>query len=422
MTLDDKEHKLVVTQVSKGNNTTTAKVTLNAGETGVTQPFQLTTPKDGATIVSPDNSVEFTGLGTTGSTVEIMNTYNSRVVASSTVGSDGTWKSSGVLGFGEQKLRAKVTLPGNGIENTYFAVTVKAAEGVTQPFEVSSPSHNSTVVAPTNLVDFAGKGTTDSTVEIINTYNGRVVATTKVADNGTWKVTGGVGFGVQNLKAVTTLPSGSQSELPLTITVNATQGVSKPFALTTPKNGDTVIAPNNEVTFSGEGTTGAKVEIWTVNGGASRVVAAATVGENGTWTTGKGFLSHQGYNLQARYSINGGQPTLTPFSITVKASANVIQPFALTNPRDGDTVVTPNGMVTFKGVGAAGAKVEIINDLGGAFERVVASGTVQTDGTWSATGGLNPNQTYPLWYSHTPGANGGAQADGTFTITTTPTK
>ena len=94
----------------------------------------------------------------------------------------------------------------------------------------------------------------------------------------------------------------------------------------------------------------------------------------------------------------------------------VINPFAIQTPADGATVVAADHMVTFTGTGAAGATVELINDLGGPWERVVARATVGHDGTWTATGGLG-FQTYPLAYVHTPGELGGTPATGTTTVT-----
>lgn len=502
--VDDRKHVLEVTQTGKGNNTTRFMVTLNPENDGVTQPFELTTPADKSTVIAPSNEVTFTGKGTTGAQVEIMNASNSRVIGTDEIGQDGTWTTSGVVGFGDQKIRAKVTTNGQ-VQNTYIDIRVAASAGVTQPFELSTPADKSTVVAPTNEVTFTGKGTTDAVVEImnasnnrviasttvgsdgtwskaglvgfgdqkirakvttngvvqnvwidirveasagvtqpfaltspldgeeviaptnkvdftgtgttgdsvaiINTYNNRVVATTSIGTAGTWTKSGVLGFGTQNLRATVT-HQGVPTDHAFSVVVKAAAGVERPFAITTPENGATVVAPDNQVTFSGSGTTGARVTLTT---GSGRPVINTVVREDGTWSD-SGFLGHQYYELTTSYTTVGGTPVTGTTTLTVKASDAVINPFAITTPANGSTVVAPNNIVTFTGTGAADATVELINDPGGQFERVVARAIVRPDGTWTASGGLS-HQFYTLGYTHTPGTEGGTPANGTTTLT-----
>ncbi|WP_209559596.1 hypothetical protein [Frigoribacterium sp. PvP032] len=408
--VDDRKHVLEATQAGKGNNVTTSSVTLNPEGDGVDQPFALTAPQDGDTVVAPTNQVAFTGTGTTGDTVDVVNTYNGRVVATATIDDEGNWSGTGMIGFGVQNLKATVTHAGVGTDHP-LTITVNASAGVDQPFALTAPVNGATVIAPTNQVTFTGTGTTGDTVSIVNTYNGRVVASTTIDGAGNWSGIGSVGFGVQNLRATVT-HAGVGTDHPLTITVNPTAGIVQPYTLTAPVDGSTVVAPDNRVTFSGTGTTGARV-IFTA--GTGRQVINTIVDGHGNWSA-TGFLSHQWYELGTSYTLVGGTPVTGKTSLTVLASADVINPFVIQTPADGSTVVAPNNMVTFTGTGAAGATVELINDLGGSFERVVARATVKSDGTWTATGGLG-FQTYPLAYVHTPGALGGTPATGTVTVT-----
>jgi hypothetical protein len=412
--------------VGFGDQKIRAKVTTNgqvqntyidirvAASEGITQPFVLATPTDGETVIAPTNQVTFTGTGTTGARVEIMNASNNRVIASTTVGSDGTWSKAGLVGFGDQKIRAKVTTNGV-VQNVWIDIRVEASAGVTQPFALTSPLNGAEVIAPTNEVTFTGTGTTGDTVAIINTYNNRVVASTTVDSAGNWSKAGVLGFGTQNLRATVT-HQGVPADHPFSVIVKAAAGVERPFAITTPADGATVVAPDNQVTFSGTGTTGARVVLTT---GTGRPVINTIVREDGTWSD-SGYLGHQYYELGTSYTTVGGTPVTGTTSLTVKASDAVINPFAITTPANGSTVVAPNNMVTFTGTGAAGATVQIINDPNGQYERVVAQATVRPDGTWTASGGLS-HQLYTLGYTHThtPGTEGGTPATGTITLTIT---
>ncbi|MBD8611334.1 hypothetical protein IFT77_12650 [Frigoribacterium sp. CFBP 13729] len=408
--LDDRRHVLEVTQTGKGGNVTTSTVTINPEADGVSQPFELTAPKDGDTLTAPDNQVAFTGTGTTGDTVDIVNAYNGRVIATTTIGEDGTWSRTGSVGFGVQNLEAVVTRDGARTEHP-FTITLQASDGVEQPFALTDPKDGDTVIAPTNQVTFTGTGTTGDTVAIVNTYNGRVVATTTVDSKGTWSRTGSVGFGLQELRATVT-HAGVPADHPLTITVKASTGVEGPFTLVAPADASTVVAPDNQVTFSGTGTTGARVVL---TAGTGRQVVNTIVDDFGNWSA-TGYLSHQWYELGISYTVPGSAPVTGTTTVTVVKTDAVINPFAIQTPADGATVVAADHMVTFTGTGAAGATVELINDLGGPWERVVARATVGHDGTWTATGGLG-FQTYPLAYVHTPGELGGSPATGTTTVT-----
>jgi len=403
--LDARKHVLEVTQSGKGNNTTVSTVTLNPDDDGVTGPFVLATPTNGSTVIAPTNQVSFTGTGTTGARVEIMNAYNSRVIGTATIDDAGNWITSGSVGFGKHKIRAKVTLNG-AVENTYIDITVAASDGVVQPFRMTAPTNGQTLVAPDNQVRFTGVGTTGDTVQIRNTYNGRVIATTTVDEAGAWTTTGGVGFGVQNLTAVVT-HAGTPTENPFTITLKSSEGVVKPFTLDAPTNGSTVIAPDNQVTFRGTGTTGDTVQI--LNVWNDRIVASTTVDAAGNWSKA-GYLSFLPYDLKAVVSHPGSAPVTVPFSVTVKRSAGVEGPFAVTTPANGSTVTAPDGRVTFTGTGTTGARVVMTAGNG----REVVNTTVNDQGTWTATGLLG-FQYYDLTTTYT--TPGGTPATGTHSLT-----
>ncbi|NIJ05827.1 Ig-like domain-containing protein [Frigoribacterium faeni] len=405
--LDNKRHVLEVTQAGKGANTTVATVTINPDGTGVTQPFAFTSPSNGETVIAPKYEVTFTGRGTTGAVVEIMNAFNSRVIGTATIGEDGTWSTTGSVGSGNQKIRAKVDLNGT-IENNYIDIVVRKNAGVEQPFALVSPTNGQTIIAPTNKVTFTGRGTTGDTVQIVNTYNARVIDTATVGDTGTWSASGSVGFGTQNLNAVVT-HQGAVTDNPFTVIVKKTAGVEKPFAITAPANGATVVAPDGQVTFTGTGTTGARVVL---TAGSGRRVVDTLVGADGTWS-GTSYLTAQRYDLATSYTVPGGTPVTGTTTVVVQNSAGVEKPFAITTPADGSTVTAPDYRVTFSGTGTTGATVEMKAGNG----RQVIKTTVRDDGTWTATGDLN-HQRYTLDVTYTP--KDGDPVTTTHTVTVAP--
>ena len=356
-------------------------------------------------------SLTMRGTGEPDAQITVREQGHVTVIGSAKVLVNGTWNLA-TLDLDDRRHVLEVTQTGKGNNVTTSTTTINPEnEGVAQPFALTAPQDGDTVIAPDNRVTFTGTGTTGDTVAIVNTYNGRVVTTTTIDAAGNWTGTGNVGFGVQNLKAVVTHGDVSTDHR-LSITVNATAGVDLPYDLTNPADGSTVVAPDNRVTFTGTGATGARVIL---TAGTGRQVVNTLVDGNGNWTA-TGTLTHQYYELGTSYTRPGGTPVTGTTTLTVLATDAVILPFAIETPADGDTVIAPDNQVTFTGTGAAGATVELINDPGGSYERIVARTVVDNDGTWTATGYLS-HQFYNLTYAHTPGDLGGDQADGITSLT-----
>lgn len=408
--LDGRKHELVVSQAGTGKNVTTATVTLNPE--AIAEGLVITSPVDNATVVAADNMVPFSGTGEPGAKV-VLKAQNGREVINTTVGDDGKWSATGFLGHQWYELATVYTVPGEAPVNGKTHVTVLAEAPVTQPFSVTTPAENSTVIAPDNRVDFAGKGTAGATI-VIKAQNGREVIRTTVANNGTWSATGVLGFQWYELDTISTRKDGTVESGKLHITVKASAGVTQPFSLSTPADNSSVVAPDNMVTFTGKGTTGATVVLRAQNG---RAVITTIVDDKGNWSA-KGFLGFQWYELDTEYTAPGAAVVVGKTHVTVLKSADVINPFTIDSPANGSTVAAPGGVITFSGKGASGATVQIINDKGGAFERDVINTKVKEDGTWSAIGYVNPNHSYPNWtFVHTPGAAGGSAAQGNYAVT-----
>lgn len=231
--------------------------------------------------------------------------------------------------------------------------------------------------------------------------------------SGTWALdTSDLVAGAHVLEVSQTGRGANTTVATVSVTVEAGgPGTTLPFTIAAPQNGSTVSAPFGRVAFSGTGAAGAQVVVRAGNG---RDVIDTTVGADGTWHS-LGLLGFMTYQLTTIYTAPGASPVVGDFSVTVVDPTSTIYPFSILSPAPGATVVAPNGQVTFIGIGAAGAHVQIVNDPGGPFERVVAQTTVRNDGTWAAVGFLS-HQLYTLSYSHEPGPAGGVPAHGYFSV------
>ncbi|NIJ05828.1 Ig-like domain-containing protein [Frigoribacterium faeni] len=255
------------------------------------------------------------GRGEAGATVAVREQGTQNVIGTATVLASGAWNTTVTLDDRKHVLEATQT--GKGANVTRATVTINPDDdGVSQPFALVSPTNGQTVVAPNDEVAFTGRGTTGDTVQIVNTYNGRVIDTATVRSDGTWSARGSVGPGVQNLTALVT-HRGTVTDNPFTIIVRSTPGADEPFAITAPADGSLVIAPDYHVTFTGTGSTGATVEMKAGNG---RQVMKTTVRDDGSWTA-VGELGHQRYTLDVIYTPAGGTPVTTTYTITVQPGA-----------------------------------------------------------------------------------------------------
>ncbi|KQQ28785.1 hypothetical protein [Frondihabitans sp. Leaf304] len=290
-------------------------ITVKAEE-GVT--FELTNPKDGGEVTRVNGLVDFTGKAKKNTSVEIWS--GGTVVATGLTGDTETWTAKGAnLPVGSHLLRAKVNT--NGVmQNVFFTVTVKAEQGVT--FELTNPKDGGEVTQVNGLVDFTGKAPKNTSVEIWS--GGTVVATGLTGDTEAWTAKGAkLPVGAQMLRAKVNT-NGAVQNVFFTVTVNEAVGTIQDFELTTPGADGHVDSfvqnGTNLATFTGLGTTGGHVEIWTTGNMASdRLVAMADVDSDGNWQA-TGGISNWTWNLEVRYTL-GGTTTVTPFTATIAAPA-----------------------------------------------------------------------------------------------------
>lgn len=265
------------------------------------------------------------------------------------------------------------------------AVTDELVASIT-PLSVATPAAGD-VVASVKPV-FAGQGHPGATIEIKNDED-QVLASTIVAEDGTWSVEllDEIAEGDHSLtivQAAGKVVSNASVDFNVTIPVELPEEPEEPQEPEVPENGFSVLAPalDEVVTtpnpvFSGKGEAGASVQ---VKGSSGRVLGAATVDENGDWSTTSNIaLPDGGYVGTVVHDLDGVSTTAAfSYSIKIPVAAPELG-FSLTSPAiDG---VTTSSNPVFNGTGTPGALVEVRGNSG----RVIASATVDENGTWSAT-------------------------------------
>ncbi len=235
------------------------QVTLNFSLPEVAPVFSVTSPTNGQTVDS--RTVTFTGIGTNGSTVNVLDTDGNRVTGTTAaVVVDGAWSTTGTYAADavvSQTVNVNQVTGGAGRGNATVTFTLPAAVPVSN-FSVTSPTNGQTVDSRT--VTFTGTGTNGSTVNVLDTDGNRVTGTTAaVVVDGAWsttgtyaadavvsqtvnvnQVTGGAGRG--NATVTFTLPAAAPVE-PITLDAPT---------ITSPTEGEVVTG--DQVTFEGTGT------------------------------------------------------------------------------------------------------------------------------------------------------------------------
>ncbi|WIE61995.1 hypothetical protein DEI97_002330 [Curtobacterium sp. MCLR17_032] len=419
--LEDREYQLVVAGVSKGNNVTTAEVTVNPGKSDV-DPLVISSPADGSITVNPTKTVQFAGTGEAGARVQIRTQgSNPRTVIDTTVRPDGTWDASGDLAHDvAYTLDTIYTVPGQDPVTGLYHVKNVTGETVADS-NVVTPAENAVVVAPEKQVTISGTATTGTEVKIWNwAGKDRQVAQTVTANgSGEWDTVATLnnestqyGLYIEYTKGgVTTTQTRN-------ITVTNSETVTQPFSVDTPAEGSTVVAADKQVRISGKGTTGTEVKIWNWAGKDRQVAAPVTVNALGEWET-VATLNNQNtaYGLLVEYTVPGGAMQTETRTITVTNSETVTQPFSVDTPAEGSTVVAADKQVRISGKGTTGTEVKIWN-WAGKDRQVAAPVTVNALGEWETVATLNnQNTAYGLLVEYT--VPGGAMQTETRTITVT---
>ena len=219
--------------------------------------------------------IDFSGVGTPGSTVEVV--ANGEVVGTAEIGPDGTWSIPADLAAGAYDLHLRMFGPDGNLlgESEGRNVTVAAADDGSAEFVLPTFNLPDLDLAGGD-VTLTGTGTPGSEVEIV--LNGEVVGTAVVGDDGTWSFPTNIPGGDYDLTLRTVDGSGTAVETdPFSFSLAPFADVAS-ATLDSPADGSSV--ESGELSFSGTGEPGTEVEI--LDG--DEVIGTAVVGDDGTWT------------------------------------------------------------------------------------------------------------------------------------------
>lgn len=220
----------VVTQTGKGNNVTTAKVTLNPETTDV----GLTSPTSG-TDFTPNTTVTFRGKGEPGATVTV-DPGAGLASVSTTVKADGIWSAQKFLGNGRYTFTIQQVA---GDKTSYVRdvlLTPKQTAPINKPWAVTTPTSGSRANGP---MKFTGTGRAGETVTVKNTTFTTADVTTTVGNDGNWSVTRYVGTGHYSFDVTQANAEGTVTGQTKGIEINdPSTSAGKPGAVSTPAAAD----------------------------------------------------------------------------------------------------------------------------------------------------------------------------------------
>ena len=123
------QQKVTVADVRGGGNGGQAQLTLNLPAATPASQFTLTTPKDGSTVDS--RTVTFTGTGTVGDLVNVLDADGNRAAPQVLVQADGSWTTTGTFSDSAalvQDLSVNQVGGGQGPGDIDFTITLPAVE------------------------------------------------------------------------------------------------------------------------------------------------------------------------------------------------------------------------------------------------------------------------------------------------------
>ncbi|MCU6208008.1 BapA/Bap/LapF family large adhesin [Enterobacter cloacae] len=407
------------TPVGDGTHTLTAIATDAAGNTSISDPFELVidtvapaTPDTPAITVNPDGSAPtslnpgettrdttptLSGTGNPGDTVTIYNGTDK--IGDAVVDGDGNWSWTppAELPNGTYDITLTVTnKDGAGNESApsqpvTITIDTDAPAAPAVPVITDSVSQITGPVADGETINdprpvLSGTGTPNDVITIYDSVDGgtpTAVGTVTVDGNGnwSWRPESAIDEGSHEFTATATDEAGNVSDpsTGITITVDT-------LAPDTPVIGAIAGEPNGGVTtdttptVGGTGVTGETVIVYNNGVELGRVVVA-----NGEWSFTLPTQTDGPLNITvAAVDAAGNVSALSPvFTVTVDTTApeipliNSVEDSQLTN----GTLYTRDGTPTLNGTGEPGSTVIVSVDGTPSTVQV----TVQPDGTWSWT-------------------------------------
>ncbi|WP_205872763.1 Ig-like domain-containing protein [Limnohabitans planktonicus] len=346
-----------------------------------------------------DTTPTLSGTGSAGDTITLKNAAGN-TIATAVVAPNGTWAATPTTALPEglNALSVTATDPaGNVSAPTALPITIDTTPPAA-PAAVLDPTSDSGAKGDRLTTDttptLSGNGTPGDTITIKNPQ-GVVIGTTTVNPDGSWDITPTTALpeAQTNLAVTATDPSGNISAptaLPITIdtTAPATTGAQALTAALVPTSDSGILGDSmtNDTTptLGGQGTPGDTI---TLNHAAGTLIGTATVQADGSWRiTPTTPLPEGTHNFNVTATDPAGNSISQPLSVTVVVDALApAAPSAKLDPvsdsgTQGDQL-TNDTTPTLSGTGTPGQTISILNAQG----QVMATSTVQTNGTWSAT-------------------------------------
>ncbi len=345
--------------------------------------------------VTQDTTPTLSGGGASpGDTIQLYAPNGTTLLGTAVVAPDGTWSITvpTALADGTHNFKLTATDPvGNTSAATTLPVTIDTSAPVAPAAALATTSDSGTVgdgITSDNTPTLTGTGTPGDTITIKDAA-GNTIATAVVGANGSWTATptSALPDGVNNLQITATDPAGNTgpaASLPLTI--DTTAPVAPAAVLATVSDSGTLgdsTTNDTTPTLSGTGTVGDTI---TVKDAAGNVIATAVVGAGGTWTATPTTPLPEGTSTLAITATDkaGNTGPATSLPITIDTTGPAAPAAALASVSDsgklGDSTTTDT-TPTLTGTGMPGDTITVKNAAG----TVIATATVGTDGTWTAT-------------------------------------
>lgn len=354
------KHTLVVSQQSKGQNTTTAEVTVNPGASTIADPT--------GTVTFDENDMSrkatVAGTGVDGATITLFN--GAERIGTATV-RNGTWSTQiDPIGPGEQSIRIEQS----GIEGVQTATTT-ADYG--QAATIGSPTAGK--ITP-GMVTVEGTGQTGARMTV---KAGGKTATTTVVD-GVYSTE--IEIPASTEATLITVEQHSKGNLRTTTDVQVT-GDGDQQLLPVVINGPATYANGKSIEVTGTATPYATVDIAT----QWNTIKTVTADKNGNWSFWRGFGPNVIYTLTATQTLSDRQ-TSTSEAFTLLPIPSQTAPVAIAGPIDG---YNATGGTRVHGIASPGATVKVSSQWG-----TLTTVTANNNGVWEFYRGFGPNITYTL--------------------------
>ena len=328
-----------------------------AGNVSVPAPYEAadrTAPDAVTNLLISADGLTLSGKGEPGATVEIRNAAN-ELIGSGVVNANGTFIISLDPAATEGEVFTAVQTDAAGNASAPASITAPDADGPGTPGNLQLSSDG---------VTLTGTGTPGNTINVLD-GDGNVIATGVVAADGTFSIDLSPALTNGELLEVVAIDGNGEQSVPTALTA----GDSTPPAPVT----DAAINANGTV-LTGKGEVGATVEVRDAQG---NLIGSGVVGLNGAFSITLNPAQANGQNLEVTQADAAGN---------VSAPAGVTAPDVTPGADLSDVAINANGTVV-TGKGEAGATITIT----GANGAVLATGTVDSDGTFTLT--LNTPQT-----------------------------